>query len=146
MSDKDKNLGDSVQPKPFEKLSLSEKLKLVNISVIPQGDAPDLYGIEESLDLFDLLATVANKVVNKDTFLDFSLLQKAFATYTGAKEIPKELTHLTDFEVATILERVKAVLKFNDPDKASLEILAERIVFAGLLLLSGITDYTRKDV
>lgn len=145
----DKNLGDSVEPRPFEALSLKEKLELAGVSVVPAivpdgTEVIDPYGISESMDLFDLLATVANKVVNKDTFLDFNLVQKAFATYTGAKDIPKELAYLTEVELKEIQERVSSALKFTDPSNEKLEKLVESIVFAGLLLLSGITTYTRK--
>lgn len=145
----DKNLGDSVEPRPFEALSLKEKLELAGVSVVPAivpdgTEVIDPYGISESMDLFDLLATVANKVVNKDTFLDFNLVQKAFATYTGAKDIPKELAYLTESELKEIQERVSSTLQFTDPSNEKLEKLVESIVFAGLLLLSGITTYTRK--
>lgn len=148
-----KNLNEQIkdlQPKPFTSLSLKEKLDLAGISVVPvktpEGQVIDPYGIDESLDLFDLLSTVGNKVVNKDSFLDFDLVQKAFATYTGAKQIPKELTHLTEPEVQVIVERVRKNLVFKEPDKVKLEKLVEDIVFAGLLLLSSITAYTSKEV
>lgn len=138
---------DKLSPKPFSDLSLKEKLDLVGIQIVPTnlptGEAPiDPYGIEESLDLFVLLATIGNKVVNKDSFLDFTLAQKAFATYTGAKEIPKELTHITEAEILRIKETVEKTLKFEKPDTQKLEALVERIVFIGLLLLFSITDYT----
>lgn len=147
----DKNLGDGLEPKPFEALSLKEKLELAGVSVVPVtlpegGEVIDPYGISESMDLFDLLATVANKVVNKDTFLDFNLVQKTFATYTGAKDIPKELQYITETELAEIQERVSTTLKFIDPAKEKLEKLVESIVFTGLVLLSSITAYTRKDM
>jgi len=146
---KDKNLGDGLEPKPFEALSLKEKLELAGVSIVPvalpeSGEVIDPYGISESMDLFDLLATVANKVVNKDTFLDFNLVQKSFATYTGAKDIPKELAYLTEQELTEIQERVSSILKFTDPSKERLEKLVESIVYAGLVLLSSITQYARK--
>ena len=139
-----------VQPKPFKDLSLHEKLELVGITVIPTNlptnESPiDPYGIDESLDLFDLLATVANKVVNKDTFLDFSLVQKAFATYKGAKDIPAELSHLVESEVVKITECVQTALKFSDPNKAKLEKLVEDLSFGGLFILSAITSYLQKE-
>jgi len=148
---KDKNLGDSVEPRPFEVLSLKEKLELAGVTVVPVKTSDgkgfiDPYGISESMDLFDLLATVANKVVNKDSFLDFNLVQKAFATYTGAKDIPKELQYITEVELAEIQDRVATTLKFIDPAKEKLEKLVESIVFTGLVLLSSITAYTRKDM
>lgn len=148
---KDKNLGDSAQPKPFEALSLKEKLELVGVTVIPVKTPDgkgfiDPYGISESMDLFDLLTTVVNKVVNKDTFLDFNLVQKAFATYTGAKDIPKEMLYITEVELEEIKSRVEAGLKFNDPSKEKLEKLIEQVVFTGICLLSSITSYTRKDM
>jgi hypothetical protein len=147
---KDKILGDSVEPRSFEALSLKEKLELVGVNVVPVKTPDgkgfiDPYGISESMDLFDLLATVTNKVVNKDTFLDFNLVQKAFATYTGAKDIPKELQYITEVELTEIQERITATLKFTDPSKEKLEKLVESIVFTGLVLLSSITAYARKD-
>lgn len=136
---------DDVQPKPFEQLSLKEKLELAGIQVMPTATPErlvvDPYGIQESLELFDLLTTIANKVVNKDSFLDITLIQKTFVAYQGAKQIPKELIYLTESEVGVIQERIKMGLKFDNPDKAKLERLVETLTFAGLLILFGITSY-----
>lgn len=137
---------EDVQPKPFDTLPLKDKLELVGVKIVPDDGAPDLYGVGETTDLFNLLTTVVNKIVNKDSFLDFNLVQKGFVAYTGAKDIPKELLYLTETELVILKEVVETGLKFEDPNKAGLEALVETIIFAGLTLVLGITQYTRKSM
>ena len=139
----DVNPKDFVSPKSILETSLKEKLEFFGMQVLP-ANAPDPYGINESKDLFLLLATVTNKVVNKDTFLDFSLAQKAFAAYKDAKQIPKELNYLTEAELEELKALIAKELKFDNPDKAKLEILIEKLSFAGLLILQAITEYANK--
>ena len=137
----------NVEVKPFKDLPLKSKLELIGIKVVPtETGAPDPYGVEESLDLFDLATTIANKIVNKDSFLDFNLVGKGLAVYKGGEKIPNELTHLSERELTIIQDRVTAGLKFNNPDQVGLELLIERITFATLLLLYGITEYTHVNV